>query len=138
MPPSLHAKLTQQLREALQTPSLIETEALLETLFHSAEQPHADPTQAQTLRGLQALLGMVDESYRQFDRAQDLRLRSLTDSAAELTRANQRLREEAQRQQALLDSVKTMVNRLLAVNGRAAIPGDEPSIERLTQSWVIS
>ena len=133
MPRSLHAKLTQQLREALQTPSLIETEALLETLFHSAEQPHADPTQAQTLRGLQALLGMVDESYRQFDRAQDLRLRSLTDSAAELTRANQRLREEAQRQQALLDSVKTMVNRLLAVNGRAAIPGDEPSIERLTQ-----
>jgi PAS domain S-box-containing protein len=129
----MNTMLTQQLRQALQSQSLVEVETLLDGLFQSAERPDVDEKHAQALRGLRALLGMVDESYHQFGRAQELRLRSLTDSSNELTLANTKLREEAGRQQALLDAVQTLVNRLLSASGQAPIPTGEQSIERLTQ-----
>jgi PAS domain S-box-containing protein len=129
----MHSTLAQQLRQALQTTSLVEAEALLESLFASAERPESDVGHAQVLRGLRALLGKVDESYQQFDRAQELRLRSLSDNSSELTRANARLQAESARQNSLVAAMHTMANRLLTTSGQALIPAGEQSVERLTQ-----
>ena len=85
------------------------------------------------LDGLRALLVSVDESYQQFDRAQELRLRSLTVSSAELLEANKRLRRETQQQSALLESMRAVANRMLSASAREPIPAGENSAQHLLE-----
>ncbi len=131
--PSMHSMLARQLRRSLKAESQAEADNLLNRLFELAESGTLESEQAQALSGLRTLLGSVDESYRQFDRAQELRLRSLTVSSAELLEANQRLRAEAERQQSLITTMRAIANRLLAAAGRDAIPEDEVSAQRVAQ-----
>ena len=129
----MHAMLTRQLQQAFSAGAPAEAAALLMSLRELAARTDLDGKQLQALHGLPKLLDMVDESYRQFERAQELRLRSLTASSAELMQANTRLRDDAERQRALIDSIRTMANRMLAADARDPIAADEHSAEHLTQ-----
>ena len=129
----MHSMLSRQLRRAFKANTPEEADALVEGLYELAARDDADPKHAQALHGLRKLLDMVGESYQQFDRAQELRLRSLSVSAAELLQANARLRDEAERQRALIDAMRMMANRMLARGARDPIPADEKSAERLAQ-----
>ena len=108
--------LSRQLRRALKASTPEEASSLLEDLFATASHKGIDSRHAQALDGLRALLVSVDESYQQFDRAQELRLRSLTVSSAELLEANKRLRLETQQQSALLESMRAVANRMLSAS----------------------
>ena len=129
----MHSMLSRQLRQAFKANTPEEVDALLEELFGIAARAGADPRHTEALRGLRKLLDMVDESYQQFERAQELRLRSLTVSSAELQQANARLKDESERQRSLIDTMRNMANRMLASGARDAIPADEKSAERLAQ-----
>ena len=98
--------LLRQLRRALKAASPAEAESLLQELFALSASRDLNARQVQALSGLRDVLAQVDESYRQFDRAQELRLRSLTISSAELMEANRRLRDEAEQQRSLVDSMR--------------------------------
>lgn len=56
-----------------------------------------------------SLLSRIDESYESFDRDLDLRTRSLELSSAELNERNERLREEAKRQDRIFSSLNKLV-----------------------------
>ena len=129
----MHAMLTRQLQQAFSVGAPAEAVALLASLRELAARTDLDGKQLQALHGLPKLLDMVAESYRQFERAQELRLRSLTVSSAELMQANTRLHDDAGRQRALIDSIRTMANRMLAADARDPIAADEHSAEHLTQ-----
>ena len=86
---------------------------------------------SQAAQGLRALLTMVDESYQRCDRAKELRLCSLSTRSAELLQAYTRLREDARCQQAIIDQMRTMANRILGAAGLTPIAPDEKSAERL-------
>ena len=125
--------LSRQLRRALKASTPEEASSLLEDLFATASHKGIDSRHAQALDGLRALLVSVDESYQQFDRAQELRLRSLTVSSAELLEANKRLRLETQQQSALLESMRAVANRMLSASAREPIPAGENSAQHLLE-----
>ena len=129
----MHATLLRQLRRALKATTPAEADHLLHDLFSLAESGNLSAQQSQALSGLRDVLTQVDESYRQFDRAQDLRLRSLTISSAELMDANRRLREEAAQQKSLVESMRTTANHLLMAADREPISAGETSVQRVAQ-----
>ena len=134
----MHPTLLQQLGKAFKLSSPDAVEALLARwrargAVNQAKQGDLDDL-ANLAEGLRAFFAMVDDSYRQFERAQDLRLRSLTDSATELGQANARLREDSERQRNTIDSIRAVANRMLSAARQEAIaPGapGEQSAERL-------
>ena len=137
----MHPTLLQQLGKAFKLSSPDAVEALLArwrargavNQAKQANQADLDDL-ANLAEGLRAFFAMVDDSYRQFERAQDLRLRSLTDSATELGQANARLREDSERQRNTIDSIRAVANRMLSAARQEAIaPGapGEQSAERL-------
>ena len=129
----MHAMLSRQLRRALQAASPEDADSLLHEVFALATGNGLNARQAQALNGLREVLARVEESYRQFDRAQELRLRSLTISSSELMEANRRLREETEQQRALIDAMRITANHLLSAAGRAPIPVNEMSAPHVAQ-----
>ena len=125
---AMHATLLQQLRQALGIHSPSNLQAALTPLISDAA---GDP--AAFASKLSEFVALVEGSYRQFERAQELRLRSLSESAGELTQANARLREESQRQRHTIDSMLALVNRLQLAAGQVAVPPGEQSAERLIE-----
>ncbi|MBE9610308.1 ATP-binding protein [Chitinilyticum piscinae] len=82
--------------------------------------------------GLPRLLQAIDEAYAQFERDVELRTRSLELSSAELTGANEALRQEGSARQRVLDALLDTANRLLADLGRPALGRDTADLERLS------
>ncbi len=82
--------------------------------------------------GLAALLQSVDEAFQQNDRDLSLRTRSLELSSAELTQANNRLREESQAQLRVLQSLRNTANHLLQAVGLQPIEDADSNLEAMT------
>jgi PAS domain S-box-containing protein len=120
-----HVMLMRQMRQALGVATPQALDAWLQGLARGGAEAEKG------VAALRALFVLVDESYRQFDRAQELRLRSLSASSAELMQANARLSEEAAHQRAHIDRMRTMANRMLAAVHREAIPAGERSADHL-------
>ncbi|GAB6042453.1 hybrid sensor histidine kinase/response regulator [Endothiovibrio diazotrophicus] len=111
-------------------------EAALEA-FVAVLQGHVDddrlPAELRRLcAGFMPLLERVDTSYLQQERDLALRDRSLTLSTEELTRANQTIRDEAERQGRILETLRSATNQLLHEAGMEAIGSDDASLEGLS------
>jgi two-component system sensor histidine kinase/response regulator len=124
----MHRLLQRQLKRAL---GIADGEAL--SRLTDALQ-HADlPASLAPLReGFSVLLERVDSTYQQQERDLKLRERSLSLSSEELTNANQRLREESDRQRSVVASLLETANQLLGTLGREPIGSDDASLERLS------
>ncbi|MBF0192122.1 MAG: PAS domain S-box protein [Magnetococcales bacterium] len=84
------------------------------------------------LDGFEEFFSRVGQSYEQHERDLDLRNRSLQLSSEELTRSNEQLRAEARRRLAVIDSLRSTANRLLALSGQAELGEDDAGLEHLT------
>jgi len=87
--------LQRQLKRFLGAADEASLARLLPQLALLADQPGLDEALRQLLRGIAPMLGAVEEAYGQYERDLELRARSLELSSAELTRANEQLRQEA-------------------------------------------
>ncbi len=99
----MHAQLLRQLRDALRFST---DEAL--SVWLAAPAVDTLPQGATLAQGLQALLQSVDASYQQFDREQELRLQSLSTTAAELAAAKKQLLETARHASQIEDRFETL------------------------------
>ncbi|MFM8899330.1 MAG: response regulator [Burkholderiales bacterium] len=90
-----------------------------------------NPRLAELAEQLPRFLGMVGESYAQFDRDLTLRSRSLEMSSQELSQANDRLRLEAESQKQAMSSLRHTTNELLARFDMPQITDDDNDLMSL-------
>ncbi len=133
----MHKGLLSQLRRSFG----ITDAAALERLkaAATAAAPGVDGDLAPLLAGIGDFLGRIETAYEQFDRDLDLRTRSLELSSAELTEANTRLRDELQRRERALSSLRELVSGLLP-EGTAQAQVGQTDLEELSTllSWLIA
>ncbi len=110
--------LARQLKRCLALQGEGDVQALAESLRRAGQ---ADPRLAELASRLPQFLGMVGESYAQFDRDLTLRSRSLEVSSAELSQVNERLRQESAGQKQAIQALRTTTNELLARSGMPPI-----------------
>ncbi len=103
--------LTRQLKRGLAIQTQDDVRALTAALEQAGQ---ADPRLAALAEQLPQFLGMVGESYAQFDRDLTLRSRSLEMSSQELSQVNDRLRVESESQKQAMNSLRETTNELLA------------------------
>ncbi|XVJ69547.1 MAG: response regulator [Rhizobacter sp.] len=103
--------LARQLKRGLAIQSQDDVRALTGALEQAGQ---TDPRLAELAQQLPKFLGMVGESYTQFDRDLTLRTRSLEMSSQELSQVNDRLRVEAESQKQAMNSLRDTTNELLA------------------------
>ena len=103
----LHTLLVRQIRRSLGVESVEAALALLRT------DPTDSAARADVDKRARRLLDMVSSSYEQFDRDLELRTRSLELSSQELTQANERLRDEADNQKLVLDTLRASTGDLM-------------------------
>jgi two-component system, sensor histidine kinase and response regulator len=102
--------LARQLKRGLAIQSQDEVRALTAALAQAGEN---NPRLAELAEQLPKFLGMVSESYAQFDRDLTLRSRSLEISSHELSQVNDRLRTEAESRKQAMSSLRVTTNELL-------------------------
>lgn len=117
-----HTLLLRQIKRSFGVDSLAALRALLQAP-RCAAQDQADFEQR-----FQRLADMVSTSYQQFDRDLELRSRSLELSSDELTLANARLREEADNQRLVLDTLRASTTDLLRELQMPAADGHEADL----------
>ena len=128
----MHRLLQRQLKRALGLRDEGELEAFAATLTAQAEDP-AVPEAVRTLcAGFMPLLERIDSAYAQHERDLSLRDRSLSLSSDELIRANQTIREEAERQARIIATLRAAANELLVAAGMEQIGSDDASLEKLS------
>jgi two-component system, sensor histidine kinase and response regulator len=103
--------LARQLKRGLAIQSQDDVRALTAALGQAGQ---IDPRLAELAQQLPKFLGMVGESYTQFDRDLTLRTRSLEMSSQELSQVNDRLRVESESQRQAMSSLRETTNELLA------------------------
>jgi two-component system, sensor histidine kinase and response regulator len=108
--------LARQLKRGLAIQSQDDLRALTAVL-EQAGQTH--PRLTELAEQLPGFLGMVGESYTQFDRDLTLRSRSLEMSSQELSQVNDRLRVESESQRQAMSSLRDTTNELLRKSKRA-------------------
>ncbi len=99
-----HQLLARQLRKTLGIASEQALQQRLGNLRAKDEAGLAD--------GISAMLAAIEQSYTQFEKDLEVRTRMLDISSAELTSANEQLRDEAARQREVLLSLQSSVHRL--------------------------
>jgi two-component system sensor histidine kinase/response regulator len=110
--------LARQLKRALALQGPDDVSALTEALQQAGQ---ANPRLAELAQQLPRFLGLVEESYAQFDRDLTLRSRSLEISSTELSQVNDRLRQEAERQKQVMTTLRATTNELLARSDMPAL-----------------
>jgi PAS domain S-box-containing protein len=124
--------LLRQLRRAFGVENQSEAQALLMELSTlSPEQ--LPPPAARLIAGMAEFLRRVEDTYDQNERDLSLRNRSLVLSSDELSRVNERLREDASSQTRAIDTLRSTVNELLETSGMAPIEEGEAGLEKLTE-----
>ncbi|CAK0741044.1 two-component system, sensor histidine kinase and response regulator [Azospirillaceae bacterium] len=129
----MHRQLQTQLKRVLNLRSAEEVDGLLGELELLSQAPGLTPGVTKFLTGVRPLLGRVSQSYEQSDRDLSLRARSLQLSSQELVEANDRLRQGAAAQAQVIRSLREMVNRLLAGDGKPELGEDANSLEQLSR-----
>ncbi len=115
-----HTLLMRQIKRCFGVDSIPALQTMLDAL---RDNP---PAQADFDARFQRLVEMVSSSYVQFDRDLELRSRSLELSSQELTQANERLREEADNQKLVLDTLRASAGDLMrGLQQGAAAPGED-------------
>ncbi|MBL0089677.1 MAG: response regulator [Ideonella sp.] len=117
-----HTLLLRQIKRSFGVDSLAALRALLQAPRCDAQD------QADFEQRFQRLADMVSTSYAQFDRDLELRSRSLELSSDELTLANARLREEADNQRLVLDTLRASTTDLLRELQMPAADGHEADL----------
>ena len=128
----MHRLLQRQLKRTLGLRAEGELETLAEKLTEHAENAALPEELRRLCAGFMPLLGRIDAAYEQHARDLTLRDRSLSLSSDELTRANQTIRQEAERQGRVVESLRTTANELLISAGMDPIGADDASLERLS------
>jgi PAS domain S-box-containing protein len=131
----MHRGLHRQLKRTL---GLADDEALASLLAKAgavAGQPGVDPAVAGLLTNFGALLERIDATYDQSDRDLELRTRSLELSSAELSGANERLREDIAVRSRAIQSLRETVSGLL---GEEPLGGEGASNELESLSRIVS
>jgi two-component system, sensor histidine kinase and response regulator len=114
--------LARQLKRGLAIESQDDVRALTGALEQAGQ---TDPRLAELAQQLPKFLGMVGESYTQFDRDLTLRTRSLEMSSQELSQVNDRLRVESESQRQAMNSLRETTNELLARFDMPSIADDD-------------
>ncbi|MBF0097086.1 MAG: PAS domain S-box protein [Magnetococcales bacterium] len=96
------------------------------------ENSGASEVSVRICAGLELFCQRVGESYEQQERDLALRNRSLLLSSDELNRFNARLRQEAEQQRRVIDSLQSTANRLLLSSGQDLLRGEDASLEQMT------
>lgn len=101
------------------------------TEFENYEQTQElSPAACQALRGMRQFFLHVDEAYEQADRDLALGKRSLELSSDELMNANRNLRQESERRQQVIVTLRRTANEVLSQLGKRL--ADEESLESLS------
>ena len=115
-----HTLLMRQIKRCFGVDSIPALQTVLDAL---RDKPAA---QADFDARFQRLVEMVSSSYVQFDRDLELRSRSLELSSQELTQANERLRDEADNQKLVLDTLRASAGDLMrGLQQGPATPGED-------------
>ncbi len=114
----MHKTLQRQLKRSLGIGDEAELSALLAAL--QAEAAHAAPALRPLLAGFGDLLSKVDASYEQYERDLELRTRSLEISSAELSSANDKLRDSLRDHENALGSLRQAIHDLLPEEQRTS------------------
>ena len=112
----MHKLLTRQLRRVLG----VEAERVspvLGELAGLAGVAGVSPDAASLLRGLEDFFGRVNDAYVQSERDLELKTRSLELSSDELTRSNERIRNELNSRTRAIESLRETANRLIVASG---------------------
>ena len=128
----MHHLLERQLKRTLQIQGESELAAFKVALAELARAGLLPEAAQRLCRGFAEFVGRVDGSYGQFERDLELRSRSLHLSSEELTVANERLRQDAERQGRVVDSLRATANELLRAERRPAIGSGDASLEQLS------
>ena len=134
----MHRGLHRQLKRTL---GLADEEALASLLAKAgaaAGQPGVDPAVAGLLANFGALLERIDATYDQSDRDLELRTRSLELSSAELSGANERLREDIAVRSRAIQSLRETVSELLGEEplGGVGASNELESLSRIVANLV--
>ena len=122
----MHRLLVRQLKKTLGIKSPEELVPLLDQLGGAAGS-------GALRERLEALFDRVSGTYEQFDRDLELRGRSLNLSSLELSEANQKLRDEKERQSRIIESLRSTANSLLLSEGKNELSPDLTELERLSE-----
>ncbi|CAK0763538.1 two-component system, sensor histidine kinase and response regulator [Gammaproteobacteria bacterium] len=129
----MHRLLVRQIKRifALNEEELLE---LLDELRIVGETNTVSIGAKKILSGLGVLFERISQSYDQNERDLVLRNRSLRLSSDELTRSNERLRADANRQHTIFESLRIITNRLLLISGNeeSVRDVDDTNLEQLT------
>ncbi|MBF0263229.1 MAG: PAS domain S-box protein, partial [Magnetococcales bacterium] len=96
------------------------------------DREEGHPGARRLVAGLEEVMNRVGSSYEQNERDLELRDRSLRLSSEELTRTNDQLRAEADRQLVVIESLRATANRLLSLTDHEEIGKDDAGLEQLT------
>lgn len=128
----MHRLLFRQLRQVFRFETEDDAEALIQQLTNDVDS--LPPEKARDiLRQLPKLISKMNEAYAQSERDLNLRSRSLEISSAELTRANEQLREDSARKENAIASLRDTVNGILAYSKKSQLPEGDDSLENLAQ-----
>lgn len=78
-------------------------------------------------------IAMVNDSYTQYDRDLNLRTRSLELSSSELSSVNEKLRQQADSQQSVINALRDSANELLSSNHLPPIAEDNADLLGISQ-----
>ena len=123
------------LRQLKRTIGVADEAALVALLGELQQAAGAQPALRALAEGFGDLLQRVDASYEQYERDLELRTRSLELSSAELSGANEKLRDELRRREAALASLRQLMHDLMPDNPDPGNDGvvDEDDIAALSQ-----
>ena len=127
----MHKLLARQIKRTLGIePAALE--AVLGELAKLAATGRVSPDGAKLLGGLDDLLQRVDVVYAQNDRDLDLRTRSLELSSAELSQANDRLRNELASRVRAIRSLRETADSLMRTIDSDSVPPSDDNLESLS------
>ena len=105
---------------------------VFEELGALSSQPGLSPETARFLTGIGGFLDRVGAAYEQSDRDLELTARGLDLSSQEVLLANDRLREELERSQRAIESLRETANELIGSGGGTPLPREIDDIEALS------
>lgn len=122
----MHRSLLRQLKRTTGVDSEADLAALIDALRPIVEASDAPPAAVRLVSGLQDMLGRINSSYEQFDRDLELRSRSLELSSDELSRANDRLRQDLSSRERVLESLRDAASGMSSgLRGDGSRTGDQ-------------